>query len=207
VLVHNCRYAAKVTSAASAATCAATLAACGAEVIGTVGVAAASGVGGVALLPAAIAGTGTTCGAAVASCAATAGSAVVQNAYSRGQSSGKNDSGSGSGGLLQPKSTQDMFIPRDEKGRVVPLPRDKHGVPVPQSNVEHTQIGGRAGRKGDYRQTRQWNTNGKEVKTTDWTDHGRGHPNPHDHFVEPNATGGTHQRGDGVPSTVTVSKK
>lgn len=65
-------------------------------------------------------------------------------------------------------------------------------------------MGGRQGRRGDYRQTRQWNANGKEVKTTDWTDHGRGHPNPHDHFVEPNVTGGTPNRGDAVPSSVTL---
>ena len=75
------------------------------------------------------------------------------------------------------------------------------------SDVEHTEIGVRKGTRGgvgEYRQTRQFDSNGKEVKTTDWTGHGGGHPNPHDHFAEPNVTGGTPNRGDAVPSTVTL---
>jgi len=33
------------------------------------------------------------------------------------------------------------------------------------------------------------------VGTTDWTDHGRGYPNPHTHPSTPNPTGGTPKRG------------
>lgn len=100
------------------------------------------------------------------------------------------------------------YIPRDELGNVLPLSRDAHGVPMPLSEVEHTEIGGRSGRKGEYRQTRQWDADSNEIKTTDWTDHGRkGHSNPHDHFAEPNPSGGTSQRGDAKPSEITIPRK
>lgn len=52
-----------------------------------------------------------------------------------------------------------------------------------------------------YPQAREFDKNGKPVKTIDFTDHGEPHihPNPHEHLYEPNPTGGTPQRGDPKP--------
>ena len=86
------------------------------------------------------------------------------------------------------------------------LPKDpKSGEPVPSSEAPHSQIGVKEGRKGDYRQTRQWSEDGKLQKTTDWTNHGRkDHASPHDHISSPNTTGGTPKRDDGVPWSLTL---
>jgi hypothetical protein len=82
-----------------------------------------------------------------------------------------------------------------------PLPRDKNGVPIPDSEYPHTQLGNKKGSKGTYRQTREWGSNGQLNKDTDWTDHGRpgNHSNPHDHDWIPNPTGGSLQRGPAKP--------
>jgi hypothetical protein len=81
------------------------------------------------------------------------------------------------------------------------LPRDKDGRLIPDSDHPHTQIGTKKGRKGKYRQTREWGSDGKPTKDIDWTDHGRpnDHPNPHEHEWIPNPTGGTPQRGPAKP--------
>ncbi len=73
------------------------------------------------------------------------------------------------------------------------LPRDKHGNPVPDTNLPHTQLGTKKGRKGNYTQAREFDANGKPVRDIDFTDHGRpeNHPNPHQHRYVPNETGGT----------------
>ena len=88
------------------------------------------------------------------------------------------------------------------------LPRSPHGVDLPSSNSPHTQIGWRQSNRANkppYRQTREWGPNGKEIKTTDWTDHKNPdiHTNPHDHPCKPNTTGGTPERGDHQPFTIT----
>ena len=80
---------------------------------------------------------------------------------------------------------------------------------MPSSDTPHTQIGWQKGRKGDYIQTREWGYNGKPIKTTDWTDHGRpqSHPyNPHDHPFLKNSTGGTTIRGEDKPFEITKDK-
>jgi len=41
------------------------------------------------------------------------------------------------------------------------------GELTPSSNAPHSQIGIKEGRKGDYRQKRQWGENGQLQKTTD----------------------------------------
>ena len=73
------------------------------------------------------------------------------------------------------------------------MPRDEHGRPVREVDVPHTQIGWQTGRRGDYKQTREWDAGKDAIKRTDWTDHGRpkDHTSPHDHFNLPNPTGGT----------------
>jgi len=97
------------------------------------------------------------------------------------------------------------YIPRcPATNECLPLPKSKHGVFLPSSLDPHTQIGYRNGRGGGYRQTRQWGTNGKLVKTTDWTSHyHQQHPNPHDHFAKPNRTGGTPERDFAQPFRIT----
>lgn len=73
------------------------------------------------------------------------------------------------------------------------LPKDKHGHKTPDSDLPHTQLGTKKGRKGDYRQSREWgekNDRGYDGKTPkkdiDWTDHGRkNHTNPHEHKYNP----------------------
>ncbi|WP_220452003.1 polymorphic toxin-type HINT domain-containing protein [Propionibacterium australiense] len=81
------------------------------------------------------------------------------------------------------------------------LPRDKNGVPVPDSNYPHTQLGTRTGRNGSYPQAREFGENGELVKDIDFTDHGRpgNHPNPHQHRWLPNETGGSPKRGGPEP--------
>ena len=82
-----------------------------------------------------------------------------------------------------------------------PLPRNEHGVPIPSSPAPHTQIGEQTGRRGSYRQTREWGADGEMVRDIDWTDHGRpqNHTNPHEHPWEDNPTGGSQRRGEGRP--------
>ena len=94
------------------------------------------------------------------------------------------------------------YVPRDADGNPVPLPTDAHGNPVPLSDALHTEIGWRD-KEGGYRQTREFGAGGKEVKRTDWTDHGRrDHPSPHDHRRLPNPTGGTPRVGPHEPMRV-----
>ena len=73
------------------------------------------------------------------------------------------------------------------------LPVTEHGVPVPETDVPHTELGTRKGRKEKYPQAREFDKNGNPVKDIDFTDHGRPtkHSNPHQHIYKPNPTGGT----------------
>jgi len=94
------------------------------------------------------------------------------------------------------------YVPTDPvTGEKLPLPKDRHGVLIPEVDVPHTQIGWREGTHGDYKQTREWGPNGQPIKRTDWSDHGYPniHSNPHDHFTFPNPTGGTPQNGKATP--------
>lgn len=82
------------------------------------------------------------------------------------------------------------------------LPRDRHGNPVPDpeaSGSPHSQLGTQEGRRGTYPQAREFDAEGRPVRDIDFTDHGRGHPSPHQHPYVPNSTGGTPQRGPHEP--------
>lgn len=81
------------------------------------------------------------------------------------------------------------------------MPLTEDGIPIPETDAPHTEIGVRNGTKGKYPQAREFDKNGKPIKTIDFTDHGRpwNHPNPHEHLYEPNPTGGTPGRGDAKP--------
>ena len=85
------------------------------------------------------------------------------------------------------------------------LPRDKYGNPVPDTDVPHTQLGTRAGRKEIYTQAREWGYDSKNKlvpkRDIDFTDHGRpeNHPNPHQHDYTVNSSGGTLQHGPAKP--------
>lgn len=82
-----------------------------------------------------------------------------------------------------------------------PLPLTEDGIPIPETDVPHTQLGTRDGSKGKYPQAREFGKDGKPMKGIDFTDHGRpwDHPNPHEHPYEPNPTGGTPGRGNAKP--------
>jgi RHS repeat-associated protein len=88
-----------------------------------------------------------------------------------------------------------------------PLPRDKHGNPVPDPEAAgkpHSQLGQRAESGGSgqkYDQAREFDANGKPVRDIDFTDHNRPsqHTNPHQHHYKENSTGGTLQRGKSEP--------
>ena len=81
-----------------------------------------------------------------------------------------------------------------------PLRRDgRTGEPTPDPEArgtDHTQLGTQQGRRGEYRQAREFDSNDNPVRDIDFTDHGRPqqHPNPHEHRYVPNPTGGTPQR-------------
>jgi len=81
-----------------------------------------------------------------------------------------------------------------------PLPMTEDGVPIPDTDTPHTQLGIRDSKrkKGErYPQAREFDKDGKPVKTIDFTDHGRPHEhtNPHQHVPKGNETGGTPNRG------------
>ena len=82
-----------------------------------------------------------------------------------------------------------------------PLPVTEHGVPLPEADAPHTELGIRDGRKGKYPQAREFDGNGKPIKDIDFTDHGKPHkhPNPHQHRREDNPTGGSRSREDAEP--------
>ena len=72
------------------------------------------------------------------------------------------------------------------------LPRTKHGDPIPDTDVPHTQLGQRTDNGNTYNQARTWETNpnGKGVTAKmdyDFSDHGMplNHPNPHQHPLTP----------------------
>ena len=85
-----------------------------------------------------------------------------------------------------------------------PLRRNNNGEPKVDDEAkgrEHTQLGTKEGRGGDYTQGREFDKDGKPLKDIDHTDHGRPgeHTNPHEHLYEENRTGGTLQRGNAKP--------
>lgn len=82
-----------------------------------------------------------------------------------------------------------------------PLPVTGDGIPLPESDAPHTELGTRNGRKGKYPQAREFDKDGKPVRDIDFTDHGKPHrhPNPHQHRREDNPTGGSRSREDAEP--------
>ncbi|MFZ0564650.1 MAG: RHS repeat-associated core domain-containing protein, partial [Chlamydiales bacterium] len=82
-----------------------------------------------------------------------------------------------------------------------PLPRDDYGVPIPDTDAPHSQLGTRTGSKGKYPQAREFDKDGKPVRDIDFTDHGRPeeHTNPHQHKYKDNETGGTPERDNPEP--------
>ncbi|OGN66450.1 MAG: hypothetical protein A3I67_04205 [Chlamydiae bacterium RIFCSPLOWO2_02_FULL_45_22] len=85
-----------------------------------------------------------------------------------------------------------------------PLPLTPAGVPISDTDAPHTQLGTKDSKRrpGEkYPQAREFDSNGKPVKTIDFTDHGEPliYQNPHEHPCKPNPTGGTPKRGDPQP--------
>jgi len=88
-----------------------------------------------------------------------------------------------------------------------PLPLNEHGVPIPDTDAAHTQLGTRSSKTkpGDkYPQAREFDKDGNPVRDIDFTDHRRPqeHTNPHQHVWEENSTGGCRSRGDPEPLQV-----
>jgi RHS repeat-associated protein len=147
------------------------------ETIATGGV-----VGGVVTSPT---GVGAVAGAAVAT------GGVVVAAH------GANTAKEGLRQMLNSEGTGNGYQPSE------PLPRKESGEPMPdpEATGPHTQVGTQQGRKGPYKQAREFDGNGQPVKDIDFTDHGRPneHTNPHQHEYIPNPSGGTPQRGGAEP--------
>jgi RHS repeat-associated protein len=124
------------------------------------------------------------------------GTEMVDVETGGGAGQGKTSEGGNSGTGQRPQ-----YAPKGADGKPLELPRGKDGELAPSSSDPHTQIGTTKGRKGDYVQTREFGADGKPVKQTDWTDHGRPteHTDPHVHDYEPNPTGGTPKHGKGRP--------
>jgi hypothetical protein len=96
------------------------------------------------------------------------------------------------------KKSSDVYAPDR------PLPNTGNGVPIPDINAPHTQLGAKASDRQPgvtYPQAREFDKDGKPVRTIDFTDHGQPdiHPNPHQHRHEPNKTGGTPERKPAEP--------
>lgn len=107
----------------------------------------------------------------------------------------------GRSGECAPKRPK--YVPVDDFGAPLPLPRTRTGELVHSSLDPHTQIGWNEGRRGGYIQTREFGEGGVPVKQVDWTDHGRPalHTDPHVHDYIPNPTGGSPQHGAARPPT------
>lgn len=83
-----------------------------------------------------------------------------------------------------------------------PLPRDpRTDDPKSELDVPNTQLGTKGGSKGKYRQAREFDADGNEIRRIDFTDHGRpqNHTNPHQHRPQKNTTGGTPKGGPPEP--------
>ena len=91
--------------------------------------------------------------------------------------------------------TTDVYAPSR------PLPLDEYGVPIPDTDVPHTQLRTRKKSSSEeYPQAREFDKDGNPVRDIDFTDHKRpGHPNPHQHERIPNPNGETLQRDDPTP--------
>jgi len=86
-----------------------------------------------------------------------------------------------------------------------PLPRDER-TKEPVGDIEgvpHTQLGARDSKsgRGKYRQAREFDADGNEIRRIDFTDHDKpqNHTNPHQHCPKPNKTGGTPEGGKAEP--------
>jgi hypothetical protein len=84
-----------------------------------------------------------------------------------------------------------------------PLPATGEGIPIPDTDAPHTQLGTREGSKGPYPKAREFDKEGSPVRDIEFTDHGRphNHPNPHQHRYEDNPTGGSPKIGKPEPLT------
>ena len=63
-----------------------------------------------------------------------------------------------------------------------PLPKDKNGVHIPDTDAPHTQLGTKKSKRrpGErYPQAREFDANGNPVRDIDFTDHGRSQQHPH----------------------------
>ena len=89
------------------------------------------------------------------------------------------------------------------------LPVDKWGVPLPDVNLPHTQLGRSLPKYGSEPQAREWNygINGnlQPIRDFDFTHHDSPsiHPNPHQHIFTPNnpilSPQGGYRRGNPTP--------
>ena len=52
-----------------------------------------------------------------------------------------------------------------------PLPLTEDGIPIPEADVPHTELGTRDGSKGKYPQAREFDKDGKPVRDIDFTMH------------------------------------
>jgi len=85
--------------------------------------------------------------------------------------------------------------------RALPTKPSGEPAPDPDAGGPHTQLGQKEGRNGKYDQAREFDGQGRPVKTIDFTDHGRpgSHTSPHEHPYESNGTGGTPSRAKARP--------
>ncbi|MES2198758.1 MAG: RHS repeat-associated core domain-containing protein [Chlamydiota bacterium] len=82
----------------------------------------------------------------------------------------------------------DRELPQTEK--------KKGGIPIPDTDAPHTQLGTKKSERGDYPKAREFDKDGNPIRDIDFTDHGRGHDHtcPHQHRKTENSTGGTSNR-------------
>ncbi|OVE81157.1 hypothetical protein BVY03_04520 [bacterium K02(2017)] len=96
------------------------------------------------------------------------------------------------------KAFPNRKLPRNKHGESTPDPSDNHHFPKNGIEGPYSQLGTKkSSRSGNYQQAREFDANGKEVRTIDFTNHPHlrdHHTNPHQHKRTVNDTGGTPKR-------------
>lgn len=121
---------------------------------------------------------------------------AVRGVFQKSESTPQQPALQGDGSIASEGASGNRF-----PDRALPTKPSGEPAPDPDAGGPHTQLGQKEGRNGKYDQAREFDGQGRPVKTIDFTDHGRpgSHTSPHEHPYESNGTGGTPSRAKARP--------